>query len=114
MKKRTPNTLAIKVRRGDTVKVLRGRDRGKEGKIMAVIFKERRVIVEGLNMVSQHVKPRRSNEKGQRVRIAAPLQVSNVQVICPQCRKATRITIRRNEDGSRDRVCKKCQAVITA
>ncbi len=106
------NPNRLKVRRGDTVVLLRGRDRGKQGKIIASIPREGRVIVEGLNMVKKHVKPRRSNEKGQRVSIAAPIQIGNVQVICPQCNKATRVAIRRSAGGDRERVCKHCHSVI--
>jgi large subunit ribosomal protein L24 len=102
----------MKIRRGDTVVLLRGRDRGKKGKVMAVIPREGRLIVEGLNMVKKHVRPRRSNEKGQRVSIAAPVNAGNVQIICPQCGKPTRIGVRRLQNGDRERVCKQCQAVI--
>jgi large subunit ribosomal protein L24 len=111
------NTLSaptrLKVRRGDTVVLLRGRDRGKQGKIMATLPREGRLIVEGLNMVKKHVKPRRSNEKGQRVSIAAPIQVGNVQVVCPQCNKATRVAIRRGANGERERACKHCSSVMS-
>lgn len=101
----------LKVRRGDTVRVLRGRDRGKKGKILSVIPKENRVIVEGINMVHKHVRPRRTGESGQRVEAPAPITVANVQLVCPQCKQGTRVSIRREGD-TRERICKKCQAVI--
>lgn len=100
-----------KIKTGDTVKILLGKDRGKTGKVMAVLPEQRRVLVEGVNMVKKHVRPRRSGEKGQRVSVAAPLHISNVQVVCPACKKSSRVGIKR-EAGARQRICKKCQAVI--
>jgi|SRR3989344_2996090 len=105
-------TQKAKVRTGDTVKVLLGKDRGTTAKILAVRPREERVLVEGVNMVSKHIRPRRAGEKGQRVRVAAPLPLSNVQVVCPSCRKPTRVGIKREGDV-RQRVCKKCAAVIS-
>lgn len=96
---------------GDTVRVLRGRDRGKKGKIMAVFPTEARVLVEGINMIFRHVRPRRGGEKGQRVHVAAAMRVNNVQLVCPSCKKGTRVGARREGD-KRVRVCKQCEAVI--
>lgn len=100
-----------RIKKGDTVKVLLGKDRGKTGRVMAVLPEQRRVLVEGVNMVKKHIRPRRSGEKGQRVSVAAPLHISNVQVVCPACKKSSRIGVKR-EEGRRQRVCKKCQAAI--
>lgn len=94
------------------VQILRGRDRGKKAKVMAVLPAESRLIVEGLHQVKKHVKPRRSNEKGQRISISAPLPAANVQLVCASCGKITRIGVRRLPDGVRERFCKKCQAGI--
>lgn len=101
----------MKIRRGDTVRVLRGKDKGKTGKVLSVIPKEERMIVEGLNIVKKHVRARRAGEKGQRVEVSAPLKVANVQLICPACKKSTRVKIVRTGD-KRERVCKQCEAVI--
>lgn len=100
-----------KIKRNDTVRVLRGKDAGKRGKVLAVLPQEERVVVEGLNMVKKHVKARRGGQKGQRVSIAAPLRIANVQLICTQCKKGTRVGITR-ENGVRQRVCKHCKATI--
>jgi large subunit ribosomal protein L24 len=100
-----------KIRRGDTVKVLAGKDRGKTARVMAVLPREGRVLVEGINMVSKHIRPRRAGEKGQRVSVAAPLALSKVQPICGSCKKSTRVAIKR-EGNVRQRVCKKCQALF--
>lgn len=102
----------IRVRRGDTVRVLLGKDRGKRGKVLAVLPRMQRVIVEGINMRFKHVRARRAGERGQRVQVAAPLTISNVQVVCPACKKGTRVGMQREADGTAVRVCKKCGAAL--
>lgn len=104
--------IKTKIRRGDTVRVQTGKDRGKVARVMMVLPRAGRVLVEGVNMVKKHVRARRAGEKGQRVSVAAPIHLSNVQVVCPTCKKATRIGLK-YEGTERQRVCKKCQAVIT-
>lgn len=101
----------MKIRKGDIVRVLRGKDRGKQGKVLSAHPKEERVIVEGLNLVHKHVRARRMGEKGQRVEVPAPVRISNVQLVCPECKKGTRVAIRR-QGNVRERVCKNCEAVI--
>ncbi len=109
----TPLSLnKIKIRRGDNVRVLRGKDRGKTARVMAVLPKIQRVVVEGVNLVKKHVRPKRAGEKGQRVAIAAAIPVSNVQLVCPDCKKSTRVGMRRLTDGTFERLCKHCEAVI--
>lgn len=102
----------LKIKKGDTVLVLVGKDRGKTGKVLAALPKEGRLLVEGRNIVKKHVRPRKAGEKGQRVEIPSPLPVSRVMLVCPSCGKAARVGIRRGDDGRRQRVCKKCQAAI--
>lgn len=103
--------VKTKIHRGDTVRVLRGKDRGKKAKVLAVFPRDGRALVEGVNMVKKHVRPRKAGEKGQRVSVAAPLPISNVQLVCPSCKKGVRIGINR-EGGTVQRICKKCGAVI--
>lgn len=93
------------------MRILRGRDRSKQGKVMVALPKEGRVVVEGLNIVHKHVRPRRAQQKGQRVSIASPIPIANVQLICPKCKRAARVGIRQ-EGERRVRVCKKCDASI--
>lgn len=102
-----------KIRKGDTVSVLLGKDRGKKGSVMAVLPQadKVRVIVEGLNMAMKHVRPRRSGEKGQRVSVPAPIDISNVQLVCPACKKKTRVAIEESNDR-KSRKCKKCGEVL--
>ena len=91
---------------GDTVVILRGKDKGKKGKVIAVSPKEQKLIVEGLNMVTKHVKPRRQGEAGGIVKAEAAMYACKVQAICPKCGKPTRIGHVINKDGSKVRVCK--------
>lgn len=102
----------IKIRRGDNVRVLMGKDRGKSGRVMAVRVAENRVLVEGVNMVKKHVRPKRAGEKGQRVSVASSIDVSNVQLICPGCKKSTRVATRR-EGKVKQRICRHCKGVIS-
>lgn len=111
MKNKKAQSKKSRIKQGDTVRILLGKDRGKKAKVMAVLPSQGRILVEGVNMVKKHTRPRRSGEKGQRVLVAAPMQTSNVQLICSACKKGTRIGIKR-EDGQRQRICKKCEAEI--
>lgn len=103
--------VTLKVRTGDTVKILRGKDKGKVGKVLAALTTQRRILVEGINMVYKHIRPRRAGEKGQRVSVAAPVPVSNTQLVCPSCKRSTRVGIDRS-GGMRKRVCKRCKATL--
>jgi len=107
----TQKAVPVRIRRGDTVRVLLGKDRGKKAEVLAVFPRQGRVMVEGVNMVQKHVRARRAGEKGQRVSVSAPLPISNVQLVCPSCKKGTRVGIKREGDG-RERFCKKCESVI--
>jgi large subunit ribosomal protein L24 len=96
------------VKKDDTVRILSGDDRGKTGKVLAVSPKEGKVIVEGLNMVKKHVKPRKMGDQGGIVEAESAIYASKVQIVCPACKKATRVAHKVLEDGSKVRVCKHC------
>ncbi|MBO5574725.1 MAG: 50S ribosomal protein L24 [Ruminococcus sp.] len=98
----------VHVKTNDTVIVLSGKDKGRKGKVLQVSPKEGKVIVEGLNLVTKHVKPRRQGEQGGIVEAEAAMYASKVQLVCPKCGKATRIAHKILEDGSKVRVCKSC------
>ncbi len=98
------NTLHVK--KGDTVVILSGKDKGKQGKVMAVSPKEKKVIVEGCNMVTKHVKPRKAGEPGGIVKAEGALYASKVMAVCPKCGKPTRVAHKFLADGSKERVCK--------
>jgi len=97
----------MKIRKGDTVLIISGKDRGKTGKVLNVFPREEKVVVEGTNIRKKHVRPRRSGEKGQIVEMPAPLSISNVKLICPKCSKATRVGYKIAEE-KKYRICKKC------
>ncbi len=102
----------IRLKTGDKVVVLSGKDKGKEGKIVAVSPKEGKLIVEGVNIVSKHVKPRRAGEEGGIIKTEGALYACKVQLVCPKCGKATRIAHKIAEDGKKKRSCKKCGEVL--
>jgi len=98
----------VHVKTGDTVVVLSGSEKGKKGKVIAVSPKEGKVILEKINLVSKHVKPRRMGETGGIVEAEGAMYASKVQIVCPRCGKATRIAHKILEDGTKERICKKC------
>ena len=102
------NNLFVKT--GDTVVLLTGDDkyRGKEGKVLAVSPKEGKVIVEGINVVKKHVKPRKAGDPSGIIETEAAIYASKVQLVCPKCGKPTRVGHNIYADGKKDRVCKKC------
>ena len=96
----------MNIKKGDKVKVLTGKDRGAEGVVLSARPSEQRVVVEKVNVVKA-LRPTPSNPQGGISSIEAPIHVSNVQLICPSCKKPSRVSIKR-EDGKKVRVCKKC------
>lgn len=101
----------MKIIKGDKVLILRGKDKGKSGKVIKAFPKENKVVVEGLNLIKKHIKPRRQGEKGRIVELPRAIFVSNVKLICPNCQKATRVGYR-FEGQNKIRYCKKCQNKI--
>lgn len=102
----------VHVRKGDTVVVIAGKDKGKKGKILRVIPSEQRVIVEGVNKVKRHMRPNPQLQQGGIIEKEAPLHSSNVMLVCTKCDRPTRIGRRILADGRKVRVCKKCGEVI--
>lgn len=103
--------MAMNVKKGDTVVVLSGKDKGKQGKVLGTVPSEDKVVVEGVNMVTCHVKPRRQGETGGIVNREAAMYASKVQVVCPKCKKGTRVA-HKIENGKKTRVCKHCGAEL--
>ena len=104
------NKMSIKT--GDTVVVLSGKDKGKQGKVLKAEPKTGKVIVEKVNMVSRHQKPRQQGEEGGIIKKEAPLYACKVQRVCPKCNKPTRPAHKVLADGKKVRICKKCGAEI--
>ena len=101
----------MKIKKGDQVEIIAGKDRGKRGKVIQVLATESRVVVEGANLVKRHRKPRKEGEKGERIERPAPLHVSNVMLVCPEAGKPTRIGYR-IEGGEKVRISKKSGKVL--
>ena len=101
----------MKIKKGDTVKVMAGKDNGKEGKVISVDKKNNKVLVEGVNMVTKHTKPSAANQNGGIIQKEAPLYACKVMRVCPKCDKPTRAASK-IVDGKKVRICKQCGAEI--
>lgn len=102
----------MKVRKGDTVLLIGGKDRGKQGKVLRVLPKEGRLLVEGLNMVKHHMKARRPALQGGILEREALLPVSRVMLLCNRCHHPARVGFRLLEDGRKVRLCRSCGEVM--
>lgn len=103
--------MKMTIKTGDNVLVIAGKDKGKTGKVVAVNAAANKVLVENVNVVTKHQKPRSQQDKGGIVKKSAPIEASNVQVVCPVCGKATRVA-HGEVDGKKVRTCKKCNASL--
>jgi len=97
-----------KIRKNDMVMVVKGRDRGKTGKVLRVLPNEGRVLVERLNLVKRHSKPRGAASPGGIVEKEAPLQIANVMYFCDRCNAPVRVGTKIAQDGERTRMCRRC------
>ena len=105
--------LATPIRKNDNVVVTTGKDRGKRGRVLRMTPDKNRLVVEGVNIIKRHTKANpQKNIKGGLVEREAPLHASNVQLVCPECGKPTRIGKKLLEDGRKVRVCRKCEGVV--
>jgi len=123
----------MKIKKGDKVKIITGKDKGKTGKVLQVFTSRNRASIEGLNLLIKHMRPRRQGEQGQRIEFPAPMNISNMMFMCPKCGKATRVgykiikvdskksrissTPEAGEEkkkikNKKYRVCKKCKQTI--
>ena len=101
----------MKVKKGDTVQVLSGNDKGKKGEVLEVIPKDSKVVVKGVNVRKKHIKPRKQGEEGGIIPVECAIDSSKVNVVCPKCGKTTRVEYK-VENDKKVRVCKKCGANI--
>ena len=99
---------SMNIKKGDTVRVLSGKDKGKEGVVLRALPQKERVVVEKVNMIKKAMRPTQQNPQGGIMSVEAPIHVSNVMVICPECKQPTRTGKKRDENGKKIRVCKKC------
>ena len=106
----------MRIKRGDNVKVVAGKDKGKSGKIIQVFPKLNKVVVEGTNVMHKYVRGKKAGEGGQKLEYSAPLHASNVRLICPKCSKPTRLGTLELKEGEgktrKVRSCKKCKEAI--
>jgi large subunit ribosomal protein L24 len=103
----------VNIRREDKVLVIAGRERGKTGKVRQVLPKDERVVIEGVNVVKRHMKPKSTTARQAGIiEKEAPLHISNVALVCPKCEKPTRVGHRFLPDGTKVRVCKRCDEQI--
>lgn len=99
----------MKIRKGDNVKIISGKDRGKTGKVLKVFPEAGKIVVDKVNLVKRHRKAKSQREQSERVSIPLPIDASNAQVLCPKCSKTTRIGAKQ-VDGKKVRMCRKCSA----
>jgi len=101
----------MKLKKGDSVLIISGKDKGRTAKILKSLVKERKILVEGMNLKKKHVKPKKEGEKGQVISVATPLPASNAKFLCPKCGKATRVGYAITGD-KKFRICKKCKSEV--
>lgn len=102
----------MNIKKGDTVLVITGKDAGRKGKVLKVIPKDKRIVVEGINKAKKHQRPSRAIPQGGILQIESPMNVSNVMLLCTKCNKPTRIAKKFLDNGSKVRVCKNCGEVV--
>ena len=109
--------MNVKIRKGDTVEIISGRleDKGKRGEVINVLLNDRRVVVQGVNIRTKHQKQVQTqagrNMNPGRIQFEAPIDISNVMLVCPKCGEPTRVGVQRDDDGAH-RVCKSCQTLV--
>ena len=104
--------MSMRIRKNDQVRVISGKNKGKEGKILRNIPQKSLVVVEGVNMVSRHVRPSQKNPQAGIIKQEAPIYAAKVMLVCPQCGAATRVGSSFLESGKKVRVCRKCGEII--
>jgi large subunit ribosomal protein L24 len=103
----------LKIRKGDRVRVLTGKDRGKEGEVMRAFPATGKVIVDGVNIAKKHQRPTQANQQGGIIDKDMPIPVSNVAIVCPSCGKPTRVGYKIDPSGAKVRICRKCEGEIS-
>ena len=99
----------MKIKKGDAVQIIAGKDRGKTGKVLKMFRKDERILVEGIAVKKRHRRPKKANEKGQVVTMPSPIHISNAMLYCKTCARGVRIGYQLLDDKSKIRVCKKCK-----
>lgn len=102
----------FKIRQGDTVQVIKGKDIGKKGNVLAILPRENRALVEGINLVKKHKRQTQQDQQGGIVSIEAPISISNLALLCNHCHRPTRAGFMLLKDGTKSRFCKACKEAI--
>jgi large subunit ribosomal protein L24 len=102
---------SLKIKKGDTAVVISGKEKGKKAKVLAVMPRDKKVVLEATNMLTKHRKPRSQTKPGGIIKQEGPIHISNVMIVCPGCSKPSRVGYQ-VEDGKKVRVCKKCGAEL--
>ncbi|MBU1164673.1 50S ribosomal protein L24 [Patescibacteria group bacterium] len=113
----------MKIKKGDKVKILTGKDKGKKGKVLQVLNGRDKLSIEGINLLYKNMRPKKQGETGQRIQFPAPIAISNVTLLCPKCNRITRVSYKsiRSENTvsgtkkvkvTKSRICKKCKEII--
>lgn len=108
------NAVKTRIKKDDKVKIITGKDKGKIGKVLKVVNKDSRMVVENINIVKSHQKPNMKNPQGGIISKEAPIDFSNVMLMCNHCMSPIRIKMKTLEDGKKVRVCPKCKETIDA
>lgn len=101
-----------KIKTGDQVRIIAGKEKGKTGKVAQVFPDDSRIVVEGLNVLTKHLRSGRRGEKGQKVSFSAPVHASNLMLVCGKCGRPTRVAVKLLEGGTPVRLCKKCNEAV--
>ncbi len=102
----------LHIKKNDVVKVIAGSQKGKTAKILHINMAKETVLLEGVNIHKKHARPSQERPKGGIIDMEAPLDISNVMLVCPRCNKITRVNFKKLEDGKNVRVCKKCHEIV--
>jgi large subunit ribosomal protein L24 len=102
----------MKLKKGDQIIVIKGKDKGRKGKIEKVFPKKGQVLVPGINLYKKHARKQSEKKPGGIIEIVVPLPVANVALFCPKCKKPTRIGYQIDQSGNKTRICRKCQTLI--
>ncbi|MFY9402698.1 MAG: 50S ribosomal protein L24 [Candidatus Omnitrophota bacterium] len=102
----------LKIKKGDTVEVTAGKDKGKSGKVLSINLSSGKALVEGVNLVKKHKRQTRQDEKGGIVSIEMPISISNIALFCKGCNRKTRVGFEKLKDGTRVRICKSCKEAL--
>lgn len=108
---KTAQRTHFRIKKGDTVEVIQGKESGKRGKVMRVLASEERIVVERVNFIKRHVRPSQKRPQGGVIEFEAGLHISNVKLVCPSCDKAVRVGVR-TEGQNKVRYCKKCNVQV--